>query len=391
MTAPTIPVRPTTRTWYASDRGDAAEAARLLERAGDDDGIRVAFLRQLSDQAGPPAHVGRNEPCPCGSGRKYKQCCLARPAGVASPPLERRVRWLWEKMRWWLERFGPMDTVLTMAFVLGGTRPRAPSIEHAVDLDVAASLVLFADGAVTDFLAQRGPLLPVEEANLVAQWSLRGPSVHEVGRVREGVGLDLRDLRSGDVVDMVERSGSRSLRDGDLVFAHPVFDGTGYQIVGGIVPVTMEQRGPLMALLDEEEGAFAVADELARQEEGQWAQMLERDGREVVRANASIEGETLALWANSEVRFGRVKETVAGALGPLDVVEETRETIEDAARLDEPVPALGGLTPRQAADDPTRREDLLALLHEYERMAVPEGAVSYDVSRLRELLGLRGT
>ena len=23
-----------------------------------------------------PARPGRNEPCPCGSGRKYKQCCL---------------------------------------------------------------------------------------------------------------------------------------------------------------------------------------------------------------------------------------------------------------------------------------------------------------------------
>ncbi|MEK7214061.1 MAG: SEC-C metal-binding domain-containing protein, partial [Chloroflexota bacterium] len=22
--------------------------------------------------------VGRNEPCPCGSGRKYKHCCLVR-------------------------------------------------------------------------------------------------------------------------------------------------------------------------------------------------------------------------------------------------------------------------------------------------------------------------
>src|SRR5687767_13059414 len=22
------------------------------------------------------AHVGRNDPCPCGSGRKYKHCCL---------------------------------------------------------------------------------------------------------------------------------------------------------------------------------------------------------------------------------------------------------------------------------------------------------------------------
>src|SRR5438046_5408903 len=24
------------------------------------------------------ARIGRNDPCPCGSGRKYKRCCLAR-------------------------------------------------------------------------------------------------------------------------------------------------------------------------------------------------------------------------------------------------------------------------------------------------------------------------
>jgi uncharacterized protein YchJ len=30
--------------------------------------------------AAPPAarHVGRNDPCPCGSGKKYKHCCGAR-------------------------------------------------------------------------------------------------------------------------------------------------------------------------------------------------------------------------------------------------------------------------------------------------------------------------
>lgn len=28
------------------------------------------------------AHIGRNDPCPCGSGRKYKHCCLKRPGGV---------------------------------------------------------------------------------------------------------------------------------------------------------------------------------------------------------------------------------------------------------------------------------------------------------------------
>lgn len=52
----------------------------------------------------------------------------------------------------------------------------------------------------------------------------------------------------------------------------------------------------------------------------------------------------------------------------------------------EPVP--GGLTPRGAADDPARREDLFALLHEYERMSVPDGAFSYDVARPWELLHL---
>ncbi len=31
--------------------------------------------------------TGRNDPCPCGSGKKYKQCCLPKDAAAASPPL----------------------------------------------------------------------------------------------------------------------------------------------------------------------------------------------------------------------------------------------------------------------------------------------------------------
>lgn len=34
--------------------------------------------------------IGRNDPCPCGSGKKYKKCCL---------PLERRKRWSVEEVR----------------------------------------------------------------------------------------------------------------------------------------------------------------------------------------------------------------------------------------------------------------------------------------------------
>ncbi len=47
--------------------------------------VREAFQTKLSsalDKHLAPASapkVGRNDPCPCGSGKKYKKCCLGNP------------------------------------------------------------------------------------------------------------------------------------------------------------------------------------------------------------------------------------------------------------------------------------------------------------------------
>ena len=56
----------------------------------------------------------------------------------------------------------------------------------------------------------------------------------------------------------------------------------------------------------------------------------------------------------------------------------------------EAVPALGGLTPRQAAGDPTRREALERLLVEFDQHEddLPAGVFSFRTARLRRLLGL---
>lgn len=35
--------------------------------------------------------------------------------------------------------------------------------------------------------------------------------------------------------------------------------------------------------------------------------------------------------------------------------------------VDVAIPALGGMSPRQAMDDPTRRDDLMAILREFEQ------------------------
>jgi len=51
----------------------SATAQSQAEGEGDGEGERQSatpetFVRQ-------ERKVGRNEPCPCGSGKKYKQCC----------------------------------------------------------------------------------------------------------------------------------------------------------------------------------------------------------------------------------------------------------------------------------------------------------------------------
>ncbi len=56
----------------------AAHLAELAARHGDPDGLLapVAPVRTRAEK------IGRNDPCPCGSGQKYKRCCLDRDASA---------------------------------------------------------------------------------------------------------------------------------------------------------------------------------------------------------------------------------------------------------------------------------------------------------------------
>jgi hypothetical protein len=41
--------------------------------------------RSTPEHSGPYKGVGRNDPCPCGSGKKYKRCHMGRPGDFGSP------------------------------------------------------------------------------------------------------------------------------------------------------------------------------------------------------------------------------------------------------------------------------------------------------------------
>ena len=84
--------RPTRIRTNAEEIAEALTAEDTVERAGthrvrasvssSEKGQEVSFtptpntqrIRAEADSPSTPA-AGRNEPCPCGSGKKYKKCC----------------------------------------------------------------------------------------------------------------------------------------------------------------------------------------------------------------------------------------------------------------------------------------------------------------------------
>jgi hypothetical protein len=60
--------------WAPVDNGDSVdEEVDFLERNGSSSNVQKPLPPRRE-----PAKVGRNDPCPCGSGKKYKFCCLTR-------------------------------------------------------------------------------------------------------------------------------------------------------------------------------------------------------------------------------------------------------------------------------------------------------------------------
>jgi uncharacterized protein len=74
----------TASAWFGHERADDAVEALQLAIAPNVRAIHAYWLARRGDA--PPAsvapirraepRVGRNDPCPCGSGKKYKKCCL---------------------------------------------------------------------------------------------------------------------------------------------------------------------------------------------------------------------------------------------------------------------------------------------------------------------------
>lgn len=86
----TLTLGPNIRKAIADGTLDAEQLRREIQAAeGPSDALKSSLLSEIEDAArgqvkptapSPKSPVGRNAPCPCGSGKKYKKCC-GRSAG----------------------------------------------------------------------------------------------------------------------------------------------------------------------------------------------------------------------------------------------------------------------------------------------------------------------
>lgn len=179
--------------------------------------------------------IGRNAPCPCGSGKKYKKCCMARDEaarGAARMPAAAHQidnRLVDEIIAFAVQRFG--ESWLQEVEDLGDPEESPELIVPWAVYDLAIE-----GKTAAQWFRETWPkrLSKTEQAWLAAQkdaWL----SVWEVVDVEAGSSVSLADQLTGEAREVVDVNASRSLALRDVILAR-VVDYGGQSLLCGVHP-----------------------------------------------------------------------------------------------------------------------------------------------------------
>jgi SEC-C motif len=208
---------------------------------------------------------GRNDPCPCGSGRKYKHCCLKARDDVDRQwrsVREAESRYVPEIFQYALDRVGRPGIAAAWKYFCGGTVPleRAPEDPDFEQLFMIWFLFDWqkpgtalkpstrnwpAKPVAASFLDERGLALPPLDQRAV-RTALAAPiSFWVVEAVTPGRSIDLRDILTGARHTVLEQSASQSVQPAGILFAKVLtFDTVSIMLGAGhwVIPPPFHNR-----------------------------------------------------------------------------------------------------------------------------------------------------
>jgi len=189
---------------------------------------------------------GRNDPCPCGSGKKYKHCCWRAAAASADSPQALS----WRRVRRALDEFSMATTMLPFvvdaygrdalqeawAEFSGAEEPFDPKTPHIQVFmpwffhrwspdphDTRVPDTALHERCPTElFLERRGARLDAVIRRYLGA-CLEAPfSFYEILRCDPGQGFHARDLFTGEERSVLERMATQGMQPGDIVFGQLV-------------------------------------------------------------------------------------------------------------------------------------------------------------------------
>jgi hypothetical protein len=452
--------------------------------------------------------TGRNDPCPCGSEKNYKRCCLAPNASADGFTGADRSSAL-DGLEQFVDKELEDEDEDASAFFYQDYEDRLDELDHSwiraredvYDMWFYCDWELEYGRGVIDHFLEPNPDLGAGERRYLRLLRDTVMRLYQVEDLSPGESVTLREIPVGTTVTVHERLGSRSMNRHALVAARIIARGPSGQpeIERGMLSIPelireqvvsqlqslegnfrqthpaadeskfykelcpffheawissmLDPRIPRLANTDGEdmlitrvrfeiidpvafESALDKADDISREGEGQSVWLWSgnnREGKQVLLGRFEAKGNSLEMECNSARRAERgralvealaggairhgttIHENMAAAVRdsirahfagrgsddsgkPDELPHEGQEdlTLDALARhyrqwLDEPIPALDGRTPRDAARDAGMRPRLVDLIHGLEGLyqeALRKGDPAYDPSWMWSELGL---
>lgn len=202
--------------------------------------------------------IGRNAPCPCGSGKKYKKCCLnkdeaTRAQKTSVTPQERELRD--QLLSFSVKERYKED--YKKAYALFWRKPFREPL--ALDQKGEETYALFLDWFIHDFRLGNGSTIIQEfhqerqgklspEEHILLQHEAESYfSLYEVTSVTPEVGLRVKDLMTGEEMDTREVRGSRAAVKWDVIFARVIRSGSVGKFSGVISLVPRREKEEILS------------------------------------------------------------------------------------------------------------------------------------------------
>ncbi|MDQ6991559.1 MAG: SEC-C metal-binding domain-containing protein [Mariprofundaceae bacterium] len=218
--------------------------------------------------------VQRNALCPCGSGKKYKKCCLLKAKDESNQRYDHRegvqksLIWLNQTYRpqidQWVEQFwfSGMSEVERQGVATADAQLRAIH-------DVNVLEILLAEGRFSDEESEATPLqLVLNEQSLelnesqqsyLAQLTQRPLRLYAVVSRNLGKSFTVEDVLADETFDVFDAAGSRIFETGDYVGLRMMKVGETWETSGAIYHIPTDYQEALKHNLSDVEGSHSQA------------------------------------------------------------------------------------------------------------------------------------